>query len=196
MLPVRQRALEKEPKVYFGETRQAEDPTAGEQGADHFEGRVFGGGSHEGDRPRFHVGEEGILLGAIQAMDLIEEEQAGPALLTGLPRRRHRRAHFLHSGLDPGKSRELRVDMLRQELREGGLADSGGSPEDAGGQGAGPQESAEGPFRAEEGVLPHDVLDSPRSHALRQRARRTGRSLAGRTRTGGLVREKIEGVAG
>ncbi len=60
----------------FGRAEQAhaEDLAAGEQGRVHREGGVLGGGADEGDVP-LHVGEEGVLLGLVEAVDLVDEEE-------------------------------------------------------------------------------------------------------------------------
>src|SRR5437867_8469658 len=40
----------------------------------HLERGVLGRGADEDDRPRLDVGEEGVLLGAVESMDLVDEE--------------------------------------------------------------------------------------------------------------------------
>ena len=56
----------------------AEDAGAGEEGADDFEGGVFGGGADEGDGAVFDVGEDGVLLGFVEAVDFVYEEDGAP----------------------------------------------------------------------------------------------------------------------
>ncbi len=53
--------------------------TAGEQGGDDLERGIFGGGADQDDRSRFHIGQKGILLGFVEAVDLIDKDD-GPAV--------------------------------------------------------------------------------------------------------------------
>jgi len=46
---------------------------AAEQGGIHFEGGVFGGGADEGEQAAFHIGQEGVLLGFVEAVDFIDK---------------------------------------------------------------------------------------------------------------------------
>ena len=46
---------------------------AAEQGGVDFEGGVFGGGADEGEQAAFHIGQEGVLLGFVEAVDFIDE---------------------------------------------------------------------------------------------------------------------------
>ena len=56
------------------------DPAPREQRRIHLEGRVLGGRADEDDRALLDVGQESVLLGPVEAMDLVDEEdRAHPA---------------------------------------------------------------------------------------------------------------------
>ena len=46
----------------------------GEESCVEFKARVFGGSTDERDRPVFHIGEEAILLAAVEAVNFVDEE--------------------------------------------------------------------------------------------------------------------------
>jgi hypothetical protein len=52
-----------------------------QDGSIELEGWVLGGRANERDGAVLHVRQEAVLLGAIEAMDLVDEEQCAPALL-------------------------------------------------------------------------------------------------------------------
>ena len=54
---------------------QHEHLAAGQQGPIQLEGRVLSRRAHEDDRAVFHIGQEPILLRAIESMDLVDEQQ-------------------------------------------------------------------------------------------------------------------------
>ncbi|MET8772118.1 hypothetical protein [Streptomyces sp. NPDC004658] len=64
----------------FVEAFEDEDLGAGEEGAVEFEARVLRGGADQGDRAVLDVGEEAVLLGAVEAVDLVDEQQGALAV--------------------------------------------------------------------------------------------------------------------
>src|SRR5471030_637866 len=59
---------------------EAEERGARQQRPGEREERVLGGGSDEHQEPVFYVWEERVLLGAVEAVDLVEEEDRALAL--------------------------------------------------------------------------------------------------------------------
>src|SRR3972149_2098388 len=57
---------------------QGVDAGAREQGGDHLERRVLGGGADQGDRPVLDIRQDGVLLGLVEAMDLVDEQERAP----------------------------------------------------------------------------------------------------------------------
>ena len=132
--------------LHLGLVQGFEDVDRGprQQGRVHLEGRVLGGGADEGHQPGFHVGQEGILLGLVEAVDLIDEQQGapppGPVVLgpgDGL-------ADFLDPGEHGGKSHEIGLHGAGHEPRQGGLAHPRRPPQDEGMGLAGGEGQAQG----------------------------------------------------
>ena len=79
-LLVGQGSLHNSLDLIFREGAEGEDTGAGEEGGDDLKGGVFGGGPDEGNGAVLHMGQDGILLGLVEAVELVHEED-GP--LTG-----------------------------------------------------------------------------------------------------------------
>ncbi len=60
--------------VLLGQAPEREDTAAREEGANDFKTRVFGGGTDERYGAAFDMGQDGILLRFIEAVDLVDEE--------------------------------------------------------------------------------------------------------------------------
>src|SRR5690606_23163349 len=116
--------------------------------------------------------QEAVLLGAVEAMDLVDEEQralAACAFALGLL---EGGAQILHAGEDGGELFEVEIGALCEEARDGGLAGAGRAPEDQAGEAALRQHAADGAFGAEEMILADDVFERFRAQAIGQRTRR------------------------
>ena len=64
---------------------QHENLAAREQRPIQLEGGIFGGGADEDDRPILDIGQEAILLGAIEAVNLVDEQERAASRLAALP---------------------------------------------------------------------------------------------------------------
>ena len=95
--------------LVFGERLQGVDAAAGEQRGDDLERRVLGGGADQADGAALDVGQKGVLLRLVEAMDLVDEEDGARAELRGLFGIDHDLLDLLDAGEDGG------------ELDEGGL---------------------------------------------------------------------------
>ena len=80
-LLIRERAVEQRGHLLLSKRVQSVDPGPGEQRADDLEGGVLGSGADEDDGAILDVGEHGVLLRLVEAVDLIDEEDGA---LTGL----------------------------------------------------------------------------------------------------------------
>lgn len=58
----------------FVEAFEDEDLGAGEEGAVEFEARVLCGGADQGDGAVLDVGQEAVLLGTVEAVDLVDKQ--------------------------------------------------------------------------------------------------------------------------
>ena len=63
---------------------QGVDTAAGEQRRDDLEGRILRGRADQSDGAVLDVGQEGVLLGFVEAVDLIDEEDGAGAEAGGL----------------------------------------------------------------------------------------------------------------
>jgi hypothetical protein len=126
----------------------------------------------------FDVGEQGILLGAVEAMDLVEEQHRSPAR-PGLVRRLlDDRAHLLDAGDDRGERDEPHPRRIAgEQLCERRLSAARRSPQQQGRQGSALDEHAERCARADELAVPDHLLEAARSHPIRQRCGRRRSSL-------------------
>jgi len=142
------------------------DLGAGEERGDDFEGGIFGGGTDKEDVAGFDVREEGVLLGLVEAVDFVNEDdgaQAGAGFLFGLG---HDFLDFLDAGGDSAEGDEFAFGEASDEAREGGLAAAGGSPEEHGGEIVGLDLDAEGFARAEELFLADEFVEGAGTHAF------------------------------
>ena len=64
-----------------GERLQHEHAAARQQRPGELEARVLGGRADQGDDPVLDPREEGILLGSVEAVDLVTEEDRAPPLV-------------------------------------------------------------------------------------------------------------------
>ena len=76
---IRQGPAQEDENLCFLEGLEDEDPGPGQQRPDDFEIGVFGGGPDEGDEPFLHVGQQGVLLGLVEAVDFVDEEDGAAA---------------------------------------------------------------------------------------------------------------------
>ena len=117
------------------------------------EGRVLGGGADEHDRAVFHMRQEGVLLGAVEAVDLVDEEQRAAPFLAARFRRVEDFAQILHAGMNGRELLEMEVGDLGEEARHGGLAGARRAPEDHRGEPPGFDHARQHALLAEEMIL-------------------------------------------
>src|SRR5215469_2339121 len=103
---------------------------AGEKRGDDFKGGIFGGRTNESDMAGFDVRKKGILLGFVEAMDLVDEDDgavAGARLVFGGG---HDVLDFLDASKDRTERDEICVRDASDEARERSFATAGRSPEE------------------------------------------------------------------
>ncbi|MFM1943062.1 MAG: hypothetical protein RI897_2044 [Verrucomicrobiota bacterium] len=117
----------------FGEGLELEDLGAGDEGGVDEEEGVFGGGSDEADCTAFHVGQENILLGFIEAVDFIDEEEGGLGLVSeSVGGFGEDLADIGHRGFHTAEAFEVVGAVFGDEAGEGGFSGAWGSEEDHG----------------------------------------------------------------
>jgi hypothetical protein len=134
-----------------------------------FEGRVFGGGADQKDGPVFHMGQEPILLGLVEAVDLVHEQQRSLAVAAPNLGRLEHLAQFRNAGENGADLDEMQGAFIGKQAGDGGLADPGRPPQDQAGQAAGGQHHAQRRLGAKHLVLSDHLGQRPRAQPVGQR---------------------------
>src|SRR5947209_4990151 len=117
-----------------------------------------------------HVGQKCVLLGAVEAVDLINEKDGASAVLAGLFRVCHHLLDLLDSGEHGGKLDELSLGHIGDDLCQRGLPCSRRPPEDDGARVVALNLQAQRLSRSQDVLLPCKFIQRARTHAVRQRA--------------------------
>jgi hypothetical protein len=91
---------------------------------------VLGGGAHEQDRAALDVRQEGVLLGLVETMHLVDEQHRAPPLLEARLRLRQYQPHLRQPGEHRGDGAELGIGVLGEQQRQRGLAAARRPPQD------------------------------------------------------------------
>jgi hypothetical protein len=129
-LGVGQGAAQNDDDLILGQRLQDIDSTAREQRTVDFEGRIFGSGADQANASFLDMGQEGILLGFVEAMNFIDEDDGPRAVLAGAVGIGHDLLDFLDPGHYGGELDEVSLGDTRNNLGESGLASSRRAPED------------------------------------------------------------------
>ena len=169
----------------FGERFEHVDAAAGKQRGDDLEGGILGGCSDEPDGAAFDVGKEGVLLGLVEAVNLIDEEDGAGVHLGGLRGGGHHLLDLLDAAHDGGELDESSLGGLGDDLGQCGLAHAGRTPEDHGTGVVALDLHAERFAGADEVLLSEQFLQTARAHPLGQ-----GRDAERPTRAFGFAVEE------
>ena len=164
--------LQKPIERHIVETVEHQHDGARQQSAVELEGGVLGGGADERDGAVLHVRQETVLLRAVEAVDLVDEQQralAGLALALGAV---EGLAQVLHAREDGGELLEHEIGLVRQQARHGGLAGTGRAPQDHALQPAAPEHARQRALGADEMILADDLGKLARPQPVGQRPRR------------------------
>ena len=133
--------------------------------------------------PSSITGRKRILLRAVEAVDLVDEQQRA---LAGLAARAGRVEHLLQVG-DAGEDRrdllEFELGLVGEQARHRGLAGAGRPPEDQRAERARLQHAGQRAVGAEQMILADDLRELGRPQLVGQRPRRR-RDRGRRPRTG------------
>ena len=167
------------------ERLEHQDAGARQQRRNQFKRRILGGRADQHDGAVLHHRQEGILLGAVEAVNFVDEEQRALPGLTARPRRIE---HLFQIG-DAGKDRryllEIKLGRVGQKPRHGRLAGPGRPPENQRAERSRLQHAGERAVGAEKMVLPDDVGELVAAAACRQAA--VAHHVRGPPRRTGLV---------
>ena len=155
--------------VCLGERLEDEDPGPGQERPDNLEIGVFGGGPHQGDQPFLHVRQQGVLLGLVEPVDLVDQDHgAGPLALVA-PGFLHHPPQVGHPGHHRAQADKVAVEDRGHNPGQGSLAAPRGAPEDHGGK---EPAGLEGPPQQTSGAhqvrLAHKLIQGPGPHPGRQ----------------------------
>ena len=135
------------------EPMEHQDAGARQERGVELEGRVLGRRTDEHDRTVLHHRQEGILLGAIEAVDLVDEEQRLPAVAASHARRLEHLLQVRDTGKDRRYLLEGEIGLAGQKPRDRSLAGARRSPEDHRAERARPDHARQDAVRAGDVVL-------------------------------------------
>ena len=154
-----------------------------------FEARVLGRRADERDRAVLDIRQEAVLLRAVEAVDLVHEQQGA---LTGAGGGARFGEHLFQVGdarEDSGNSDEAHADSIGEQPRDGGLARARRPPQDHRGELAGGDHSSDRAVGAGQMLLADDLVQRPRTEAIGER--RIGGGRLGRLRRNLLIGEEV-----
>ena len=151
------------------EAAQDQHLAARQQSRVELEARVLGGGADERDRAVLDVWQEAVLLGAVEAVDLVDEKQCllagaggGAGLGEDLLEVSDSRKHCRYGN-------EAHSDCIGEKPGDAGLAGAGRSPQDHRGELAGDDHSPDGAIRAGQMLLADDLVEAARPQPVGKR---------------------------
>ncbi len=131
-----------------------------------FEAWVLGRGANQRDGAVLDIGQKAVLLGTIEAVDLVHEQQRP---LTRFHCDPGLGEHLLQVG-DTGKHRgqcdEAQADRIGQQPRNAGLARTGRAPQDHRAELAGRYHPPDGSLGSGQMLLPNHLAERPRAEAV------------------------------
>ena len=141
-------------------------PRAGDEGRVHLEEGVLGRGPHEHEQPVLHGVEQRILLAAVEAVDLVHEQDGAQAAHEQSLLRRVDLAAQVGDGAPDGRDlHERGAGGLGDDMGERGLPRAGGAEEDNRTEAVvldgGPKPAA----LAHGLALAHHLIEGARAHA-------------------------------
>ncbi len=128
----RQRTAQQPHDLFLGERLEHVDLGPRKQRRDYFEGWIFGRGADQDDVAALNVRKERILLGLVEAMDLVDENKGAatqPAVALGIG---HHSLDLLYAAEHGAKRDEIAMGETRDDSRQSGFADARRSPENDG----------------------------------------------------------------
>ena len=152
---------------------------AREQGRIDLEARVLGRRADERDGAVLDIRQEAVLLGAVEAVDLVHEQQG---LLSRLRRSPRLGENFLEvgdSGKDRGDGDEAQADGVGEQPRDAGLSGARRPPQDHGGEPARGDHPPDRALGTGQMLLPDDLVERLRAEPVGKRRalrRRFGRA--------------------
>ena len=181
---IRERAADQRTDGLGIERAQHEHACARQERRVHLEAGVLGGRSDQHDVAALDMREERVLLRLVEAVDLVDEQDrrlTGPA--PRLRRTFHDLLHFLDAREHRRDLHERHARGTRDQACERGLAGAGRAPQDDAREMPPLAHQHERAALLQEMLLPDQLLERPRPHAVGERRVRSGfLESAGQTR--------------
>ena len=155
--------------VLVGEAVELDHARARQKRLVHLEERVLRGGTHKHDDAVLHGVEQGVLLAAVEAVDLVDEQDGAPAVDDQAALCRvDLLAQVLHRAGDSRHLHELGARGVGDDAGQGGLACAGRAKEDDRAQRVVLDGAAQPRPGAHGAVLPAILVERLGAHAHRQ----------------------------
>ena len=164
-----QRAIEQLHDFGIRQGFEDEDAAAREQRAVDFKGGVFRGRANQDDAAFFDVGQEGVLLGFVEAVDFVDEDDGFFAALPLAFGVFHDFFNVFDAAHDCAEGDEARAGLVGDDLRQGSFAHAGRPPEDHGAQFVVRNHVLQDFAFAQQLPLPDKVVEGARAQAGGQR---------------------------
>ena len=166
-----QRSFEQRDDLILFERLEHIDPAAGEQSRNHFEGGVLGGGADQPDGAALDVRQEGVLLGLVEAVNLVDEQDRPRVQIGGFGRVGHHLLDLFNAAHDGRELDEAGLRGFGYDLGQSGFAHSGRAPEDHRAGVVALDLHAQGLAGTDQMLLPHEFFQTAGPHALSERRR-------------------------
>ena len=171
-------ALQQFLECRFVEPFQHQHLAAGKECTVQFKARILGRRPDQRHHTAFDERQEAVLLGPVEAVDFVNEEQRALAHLAARFGPVESRAKLFHAGEDRADCLEFQPRSLGQQAGDGGLSRSWRSPENDRGQPLGEQHPGQRAFRPDQVVLAHHLNQRFRAQPVSQRPGRAAREAS------------------
>ena len=153
------------------ETVQNQHLAARQQRADQLERRVLRCRTDQSHRAVFNDRQKGILLGAVEAVDFVDEQHGAVPGLAALARAIENFAQICNAGKHRAQRFELQIRMARQQPRDGGFPAAGRPPQNMRSKPSRGDHAPDHAFSTQQVILADHLIQLTRAHALRQGTR-------------------------
>ena len=155
-------------QIFIGKSLQYKDFTAGKEGAVHLKGGILRGRADQDDAALFHKGQKRVLLRLVKAVDFIDKKDGLLTVSAVLLGFFHHLADLFDAAGHGGKADKGRLGAVGDDLRQGGFAHAGRSPEDHRGDVVALQQAAEDLAFPQQMALTDKFLQCPGTEPGRQ----------------------------
>ena len=151
-------------QVLLGQGLEDEHPAPGQESGVHLEAGVLRGGPDEHDAPLLHVGEKGVLLGLVEPVDLIHEQDGPLPQAAAVLRLLHHLLDLFDAAGDGAEVDKLGAGPPGDDPGQGGLPHPGRAPEDHRAHPVALDEPAQHLALSQQMALPSELLQAPGAH--------------------------------